>query len=233
MSKSKPEKLTRAVETRITKDWASEFPSMGVYKKRWLMRRVGPLLIGICLDRDSHGDLYKPSFHVFFLGYKWDDDRPALTLHEPLRTRRTRAPDAIRVRSHEEEYLDATQRMKEQALLPLEGPVTIDEVLDAYQKYHERAPMGKPTLAADVILMSDVIMLLAWCGRRSEAEEALQSVLEAVREESGYRHPYGSREEFEQAMREAIQHPETIRKQVERQITRLGVEQLPVSELLC
>jgi hypothetical protein len=59
MTKTKPQKLTRAVEKRITEDWAREFTGMGVYKRRWLMRRVGPLLIGVSLDRDSHGDLYK------------------------------------------------------------------------------------------------------------------------------------------------------------------------------
>lgn len=233
MTKMKPQKLTRAVEKRITEDWAREFPGMGAYKRRWLMRRVGPLLIGISLDRDSHGDLYKPSVHVFFLGRHWPASEPALTLNESLRTSRTHAPDDVEVREHEEKYLDAVQRMKEQALLPLDGPVTLDEVLEAYRTHHERAPMGKPSLTSHVILMCDVILLLVWCGRTAEAERMLQEVLESVSDERSYRHPYGSREAFDRAMREAIEHPGTLREQVERQIERLGVQELPVSELLC
>jgi len=189
MSKTRPEKLTPAIEKKITQDWAREFPGMGIYKKRWLMRRVGPLLIGICLDRDSHGDQYKPCFHVFFLGCEWDGDEPALTLWSPLRTRRTGASDAVKVRWHEERYRDAVERIEEQALLPLEGDVTLDQVLQAYQEYHRRMPWGKPTLAANVMLMCDVIMLLAWCGRRTEAEQALEEVLATATEERDYRHP--------------------------------------------
>ncbi len=34
-------------------------------------------------------------------------------------------------------------------------------------------------------------------------------------------------------MREAIENPEVIRRQVVRQIERLGVGKLPVSELIC
>ena len=197
------------------------------------MRRVGPLLIGISLDRDSHGDLYKPSFHVFFLGRRWPAPEPALTLNEPLRTYRTHAPDDVEVREHNEKYLDAVQRMKEQALLPLDGPVTIEQVLEAYRKHHERAPMGMPSLTSNVILMCDLILLLVWCGRTAEAGRMLDEVLEAVPDERDYRHPYGSREAFERAMREAIAHPATLREQVERQIERLAVQELPVSELLC
>ncbi len=240
MSKIKPDKLTPSIEKKITRDWAKWFPGMGIYKKRWLMRRVGPLLIGICLDRDSHGDQYKPCFHVHFLGKEFpsgeahrDNQVVSLTLCSQLLTRRTQAPDSVKVRWHEERYHDAVERMKEQALLPLEGDVRLDQVLQAYQEYHRRAPMGKPSLSADVILMSDIIMLLAWCGRRDEAEQALNEVLTTVTVESGYRHPYGSREAFEAAMREAIDHPESIREQVEKQIERLGVGELPLSELLC
>ena len=233
MSTKERPKLTPPIEKKITQDWAREFPGMGIYKKRWLMRRAGPLLIGICLDRDSHGDLYKPVFHVFFLARNWNGKNPALTLYTELRTVRTNAPDDVEVRWHEKKYLDAVERMKRQSLLPLEGPVVLDQVLQAYREHHRRMPLGCASLTANVVLMSDVIMLLAWCGRREEAEQALEEVLATVTDESEYRHPYGSRQAFETAMREAIEHPETLREQVERQITRLGVEQLPVSELLC
>jgi len=111
--------------------------------------------------------------------------------------------------------------------------VTIDQVVGLYRSRLHPGPWGTPGPDGKVILMSDIIMLLAWCGRREEAERALEEVLATVTDESAYRHPYGSRQAFEAAMREAIEHPETIREQVEKQIERLGVRQLPVSELLC
>jgi len=53
-----PKVLTKSAEKQITEDWQREILSLGVYEPRWLLRRVGPLLVGICLDRDSGGTSY-------------------------------------------------------------------------------------------------------------------------------------------------------------------------------
>lgn len=231
MKKSGPEKLTRAIEKKITQDWAKEFPGLAVYKPRWLLRRAGPLLVGICLDRDSHGDQYKPCFHVHFLGIESPCPVPVLTLDTVLRTPHTHAPDWVEVRWHEEKYLDAVVRMAEQSLLPLEGALTVDQVIAAYRRYMQ-TPMGSNPQSM-VMLMCDVILLLCWCGRKAEAEAALNFVLARFHEDRAYRHRYGNQDAFEQAMRRAIEDPGTVQKVVESEVERLGVENLPVSELVC
>lgn len=57
-------KLTQYLQDKITEDWARLLPGLGIYKPMRLLRRVGPMLTGICLDRDSGNEAYRPTFHV-------------------------------------------------------------------------------------------------------------------------------------------------------------------------
>ena len=107
--------------------------------------------------------------------------------------------------------------------------MTVEQVAQAYRS-QLHAPMRQRQLS---MLMSDVILLLCWCERTEQAEDVLQEVLAIPQEEAAYRHPYGNRQAFERAMRRAIENPEEVRAEVRVQIERLGVENLPVSELVC
>ena len=124
-----PKLLTRAVEKQITEDWQREIPSLGIYVPRHLLKRIGPLLVGICLERDSSGNKYKPTFHVHCLG----KEAPAvfLTLLTQLRSERSGGPDFIQVRFHKEKYKEAAARMIRQSLLPLDGDLTLEQVIDS------------------------------------------------------------------------------------------------------
>ena len=94
-------KLTPAVKRKITLDWHDCFPEMGIYKPLHLLRRVGPLLIGILLERDRTADRYLPTFYVHNLAKHFPVI--TLTLASPLRTEKTFAPDKIKVSEHESE----------------------------------------------------------------------------------------------------------------------------------
>jgi hypothetical protein len=49
------------------------------------------------------------------------------------------SPVYITVRAHEKgDYIETAQLMKEQALLTLEGPISISMIADAYQQYAKR-----------------------------------------------------------------------------------------------
>ena len=164
------EKLTRSASARITKDWLAELPGLGEYKLRHLLRRVGPLLVGVSLDRDSSGDKYIPCSHVHFLG---NTKLPvvSLTLCQQLRTTAGR-PDVVLVRRHEEHFRDAAARLEAQSPLPFSGPLCLDEVLKAYRD-HLETPIGSRQAA---MLFSDLIMLQAGCGRSEDALRSLEEV---------------------------------------------------------
>jgi len=216
--------LTPAVEKQITEDWQREIPTLGVYEPRWLMRRAGPLLVGICLDRDSGGDRYKPTFHVHCLGREFPC--VSLTLDTQLRSERSGGPDFIEVRWHEQKYRKAAARMVRQSLLPLEGDLRLGQVIDAYRR-HMVTPLAK---RQPVLLYRDMILLLAWAGDPAGATDLLAECL-PLADTAGFQH-VGGRTVFEAETRRLIAQPSLINETVAAQIVALGVGQLPVSELL-
>jgi len=218
-------KLTRSVNRRITNDWRREVPSLGVYRPRHLLRRVGPLLVGICLDRDSGGADYLPHFHVHCLAAIFPV--VSLTLATSLRTERTDAADWVKVRWHDERYREAAARMVRQSLLPLEGDLRLAQVLDAYRRYMT-TPLGRWQSA---LLYRDMVLLSTWVGDPAQARRLLDEALRVVTDEVCYR-PLDGRAAFEQYCRERIARPELVHQTVESQIVALKVDRLPVSNLL-
>ena len=70
--------LTGSARNRITTDWQRCFPHLGVRKPMSLLKRNGPLLIGIYLDGTRSNDVYVPLFHVHAL--MWPSSDMALKL---------------------------------------------------------------------------------------------------------------------------------------------------------
>jgi len=224
MSATHSRQMTKSVEKRITEDWQRELPHLAVYRPRHLLRRVGPLLVGVCLDRDSGGEKYKPCFHVHFLGKEFPT--VSLTMCTQLRSP-AGGPDYIEVRFHDERYRDAALRLIQQSPLPLEGPLAIDQVIQAYRN-HSETPLGQRQTA---ILYGDCIMLLSWCGQEVEARDILEETLATVQNEQAFQ-PFGGREAFEHRMHAAIECPESIQRTVKEELLRHGASDLPASEFV-
>lgn len=221
-------KLTEATKREITKDWAACFPSLGVYKPLWLMRRVGPLLEGICLNRDSSNERYQPIFHVHNLAR--EDSALSFTLAEELRTVRNGTPEKVRVAFHKDHYVDVAKRICAQALLPLEGDLELRSVVAAYRNYTQR-PLAK----YPVNLYEDLITILLWCGREGEAKEVLANCLgemEMWPPSVASLQRVGGVEKWEQKCSAWIQNRRTVRATVEQQIQAHGVADLPTAAIL-
>ena len=217
-----PKTLTSGAETQITRDWQGEMPGLAIYRPRHLLRRVGPLVVGICLDRDSVGDKYKPCFHVHCLGKAFPC--VSLTLCTQLRAP-SGGPDYVEVQWHEQKYKEAAARMREQSLLPLEGDLTIQSVLAAYST-HIATPLGARQVA---VLRRDMIILSAWAGESAMASSLLRETLlgdpRSIQQ-------VGGAVAFETECRQIIDQPAMIEQTVHAQITALGLTGLPQSRLL-
>ena len=219
-------KLTPTAKRKITEDWNRRFPEMGFYKPLHLLRRVGPLLIGILLERDSTNDCYLPTFHVHNLGNIFPVI--TLTLSEPLRTETTQAPDKIKVSQHASRFKEACKQLSYQAPLPLEGNVQLSAVIRAY-----KASFGKPTTHYQVELLEDTIMISSWCRDEeravallSEAKEVLFSWPKDILDSIGGLEAWYSR------CWRLIEKPRLTEKTVGEEIKRLGLEKIPVSKLI-
>src|SRR5689334_13255395 len=82
-------KLTAQLVRQITRDWNDLFPQMAVFRPMWLMRRIGPLVQGIVLERSSGGTQYRPILHVHDLSHPFPT--VSLSMSQLLRSRRTGA----------------------------------------------------------------------------------------------------------------------------------------------
>lgn len=218
-------KLTPKIKRQITHDWNTQLPNLGIYAPMWLLRKCGPLLIGVCLDRDSGNDSYRPTFHVHSLTK--DHSGISLTMCQRLRTLRTGAEDWVTVMGHAQRHAEAAQRMNQQALLPLSGPVTLQMVLDAYHAYLQRPRQGWT-----VHLLEDIITLLVACGRLDDAARFLQQTATAMASWPAFvlerMEPISS---WEAKMQRLIDNPELVHQTVSEQAAKLKVENLPTISL--
>ena len=218
--------LTAAAKKRITQDWAELFPGMGIYEQMHLLRRVGPLLIGIILERDSGNISYRPTFHVHSLTS--DFAEVSLTMSQALLTVRTRAPETIDVVRHEAKYHEAADRLCKQAALPLSGDLSLSEVTSAYEAY-----LRRPTTHYQPHLYEDMALISASIG---EAKRAAMVVEEAACTMGSWPEEFleaiGGFEEWIAALRNRTSKPDEVRAAVERHIGELGVRAVPEAALL-
>lgn len=220
-------KLKASIKREITEDWATQFPDLGIYKPLWLLRRVGPLLEGICLNRDSSNERYQPIFHLHSLAR--DESSLSLTLADELRTARNDTPQKIKVAFHADHYVEAAKKMKQQASLALSGPVFLTDVLHAYESYMTR-PLGK----YPVPLFEDIITMLVWCGLTTEAARKLaqfESEMKSWPSSIASLQRVGGVNAWSEKCQSWITNPTTVRNTVEAQIAFHGVEHLPTVEL--
>jgi hypothetical protein len=153
-----------AMQKKITRDWAEAFPGLGIYQTRQLLRRVGPIVAGIVLDRKSDGIGYWPAFHIHVLLKEFPVI--ALTLRAPLRGRRG-MPEEISVRSHDSKFPEAAERMRAACLLPMQGDVHLEDVFEAYEKWLRANTPFWPNV------FEEKILLRAWAGQKHAVEDLL------------------------------------------------------------
>jgi len=222
-------KLNAQLEEKITEDWARLFPGLGIYQSLWLLRLTGPLLSGICLETDSGNDTYQPLFHVHSLARPFPT--VSLTLVEYLKTTRNQAQDSIGVAFHNNRYSEAAERMTGQALLPLAGPISADQALEAYHRY-----MTKPLSRYPLLLYEDMLAILVWCGQLRKASASLEQFTADVKSwpsTINVLKNVGGVEAWQDRCLRWIENPAIIKDTVKQQITRLDVEHLPKGEFLC
>lgn len=173
-----------ATARQVTVDWARVFDGFDIWRPLQLLRRVGPVLQGITLDRSTLGDAYCPTAHVHAL------TRPfpvvSLTLGQRLASG-SGMQEAIRFTDHAEDYLGAARRLAEQARLSLGAPPTVRDVvaeLHAFAVAHH--DMGSWPAVGEV---EDSVLISSASGDKDLAEEGLQLARELVRKWPKHRLP--------------------------------------------
>lgn len=158
--------LNLNLKKQITQDWLNFFPEMSFFKPMWLIKRNGPLLIGVCLESVLGNTAYRPVLHIHNLC------RPtgfiSLTLWNPIQNKRNTNYQTINIKSHTYSFEEAAKSLRQQSLFPISEKTSLSEILTAYQKYLR---LNMPSSKYPIFIYEDIISLLTWCGKRKEAEK--------------------------------------------------------------
>lgn len=220
-------RLTRKIQTRITKDWHEHFPELAIYKPRWMLRRVGPLLQGVLLERDSSNDSYLPMVHLHNLAREWSSITISPSI--ALLTIRTSARDKITVRSHEKRYLEAISRLKEQSVIPCRGELTLSEALTIYRKCMTW-PIGQPQTS----FFEGMASCCSWVSDEKQAVRILEERWEQLQNQpkNMFAKPLREPKEWFDWARETFASETVVRATVAKEVVAHSLQELPFNDLI-
>ncbi|WP_158842944.1 hypothetical protein [Saccharothrix deserti] len=205
---------------RITADWAALFPEFSVWRPLRLLRRIGPVLQGISLERTVSAERYSPTAHVHSLAREFPVISLSLAhhLHPTVQGR-----DEIDVDRHELEFRAAAVRLEERSTLPLRRWPDLAEIVHAYRAAAVGARQGR--LPAGVVELEDCVLVPAAAGERALAGESLRFVVETARRWSKYEAPTGwsDTREWLDWLEARVDDPTDLMAVVDEQVTGHGL----------
>lgn len=151
---------------RITSDWAELFPEFTRWQSLRLLRRIGPVVQGIALDRSGDAKSYEPTVHVHALTRAFPT--VSLTLCQRLASA-TGASQSVDVARHASLYRESAAMLEEQSRLPLRRFPDLREILEAYRESAASAQRGR--LPAAIVELEDLVLIPAAAGLPDLSEE--------------------------------------------------------------
>lgn len=162
-------KVDVATVKRVTKDWASAYSEFVVWRPLRLLRRIGPVLQGVTLDRSTSGDAYFPTVHIHALTREFPVI--SLTVGQRLVTS-SGVQEAVKFSRHVENYRDASRCLAEQAGLSLDVRPTIEDIVQELRAFAvSQQAQGSPPAVNEV---EDSVLIPAANGSVGTVEESLQ-----------------------------------------------------------
>ncbi len=206
--------INKKIETkdkrRIARDWLSVLNGFIQYKPMHFVRRNGPFLCGILLERHSGNLDYEPVFHVHNLMV----DFPVVSLGSAtylLNPKGTK--DSITLYQHSEYFNLYVERFKEQTPLLQENTVSCKNLISHFQNVIHTSN-GYP---ADSL--QDWVLALFWCGEMEEAEKAIAESKKIISQwPEGTKSRFGGEDGWEQQIRRLMNKKmleDTVKKQLE------------------
>ena len=188
---------------------------------------MGPLLQGVCLDRDPSNSAYLPTLHTHNLCKPFPVI--ALDLGQPLLADGGRGVERISIVNHSEKYVAAAKKLVASSYLPTSGGISVrllESVVDLYQK------SGRPDASYPISLLEDVVMCYAWLGLRDDAVTLCDKYVGSTKkwpEHVFFRD--GGRESWTGKLLSYANSGEQLRKTSADQMVFHKLQMLPVSDL--
>ncbi|MFD3381256.1 MULTISPECIES: hypothetical protein [unclassified Streptomyces] len=169
---------------KITSDWAEVFPDFSVWRSLHLLRRIGPVVQGVILDKSTAGDQYYPTVHIHSLA----QDFPviSLTLAQRL-VKGAGVQESIDVGRHSEGFRSAAARLESQSELPLRSVPELTKIVGLLRKFAVAAQKGR--LPEAVPELEGSVLVPAASENPEDVEESLKIVEQVSARWSGYESP--------------------------------------------
>ena len=216
-------------KARIAADWAGAFPSLGVGPAAagspMLVRRAGPVLVGICLERRSDTRSYRPTAFVHFLGTA---QRSIGLTGATVPQQPNGAEMTVRVGLHEREFGAAVARLRAAFPLSLDGDLKVTAVVQGCLALAQReAMLWEPRMG--IGLLELVVLVPAMVGNGDLAQVGLVEANRAIRawgpDATGVLGPV--MRELEVRARD----PDALRQVVDAEVRRHRLSKVPTEDL--
>ena len=186
----------------------------------WLMNILGPLAVGVLLHIKSDNDRYIPTLHIHNLS----EESPVISLGVEI----TDDNKYISTISPEGKYKDISMSLASKAIIPLEGDVDINLIIDNLTKYCDRLPDG-PKLE----VFKYMLYIARWSGEEaiiSEVERYIKSKICLFQVDILERS--GGVDNWFNKLKESTQDTTQLRETVNQQIIELKLDKLPVRNII-
>lgn len=214
-------KIDNKMKTIITNDWLKEFRSYKKIRPQAWKKRVGPLSFGLGYDM-SYSTRVKIGFSVFNLSNPLDF--MCATVSVIPKSRRY----AITWKQHEEgKYKEAAEELRQLSQIPIEGPVTLTQVINAYKNHPDGYEYGM-----SVRYFEDPPLIAGWAGKFDFAKECLDWAYPYYEKFFSRHSDKKNADEWYQWMLAKISDPEGLRKTVEEQVIFHKLTKVPYEELI-
>ena len=211
-------KIDNKMKTIITNDWLKEFSFFKKTRPCLLEKRIGPLEISFGYEVRYGVDI------LISISY-FNLSNPLNFMCANLRTRPAYRNRLTWVQHEQGKYKEAAQELREQCPIPIEGPVTLSQIIRAYREN----PILEYLISQREL--EDPALIAAWAGKIDLAKECLD-----------WAKPYYDKrfqtatnrrtEEWYQWMLEKISDPEKLQQTVEEQLVFHKLTKIPYEELI-
>lgn len=190
-----------------------------------LLKRNGPLLLGIYLERTRSNDVYLPLFHVHAL--MWPSSDMTLGLCQGLAYKgMARLREEIPVKEHELRYEEAAERLATQVPELMATDTTLSRIIRLYWDFVENN--RDPAICRfPLALWADEILLWTWAGETARAQRCFDRALKRMTAWP----PHEVLPEWQETILK-LMDKERLEAVIQEESKRHGVEHIPCYGLL-
>lgn len=208
-------KLDAKTKRKISNDWIECFPLMSLWKPMWLLKRHGPLLVGICLDRDRTNEQYTPRAHFHSLCAPVSTILLGLVGEVELRG----VPVSIRCLHHDQQYQSVADELGTKFPFLRNKRLEFSEYLLATKNYLEGKHGKTGKVPFQHAPWEDLVLVASYMGRFDYAETALESFANSISKwpDRGLNN-IGSADAWRRKLEWFIKNPDALHANVEAQV---------------